>query len=522
MKQSLLCHLFQYRIKGTSLPAMAMLALVLLCKPGFATDTTKYINPVVAIVEPGHKLNGREHKKVRLVYFLTPGNRTVSLTSLLRPNAVTLDCKMHQRGDATFGSKNGQYAVKLDETPQNGHFMGMPYGGKDWIFHEAGVYDESLLRNVMAFHAQRQMGQWAPRTLYFEMFVIESKTGTGDSTYYANQLRAVINNPKAYYMGIHVNMEKIMAHKHRIDIPKFKYKDSLVGGLVVQMNQAAPGEYDNFSSLVLTQPVRLYEPKQDELNSTDSLAIMNWYLNSANNTGWGNNMQNQYLAYAIPCANGGAPCYPCPNDSINNLQKALWQTIRSQTDYQSFAVYFILAELARDPDGYHKSTFMYKTPDALGKPGKMHAGPLWDKNKSFGNTVLNEWSTPCGCNQTDTSYYADTTGWSYCMSSLSQSPVWWEVLMLDTAFCNTVKSTWKQYRSPGGILADSVLVNFVNTQAAYLTSTGAQQRHYSKWKGYQFSFDQNKTQLNTYLEKRLWWMDNHLNQLLSRTSGRKY
>jgi len=524
MKQHSLCHLFSYPIKGILPTAIALAAMLFLCKASVATGTPQYINPVVAIVEPGHKLKGRDPVKVRLVYMLTQGNKTVSLTTLQSGKAVTLDCVMHQRGDATFGSKNGQFAVKLDETPENSHFMGMPHGGSDWIFHEAGVYDESLLRNVMAFHAQRQMGQWAPRTLYFEMFVIESKKGVADSLFYATQLQAVINNPQLYYMGVHVNMEKIMAHKHRIDIPKFEYKDSLLGGLVVQMNQEAPGEYDNFPSLVLTQQARLYEPKKGKINSADSLAIMNWYVNTANNSGWGNNMQNQYLAYAIPCANGKAPCYPCPNDNIDSVQQPLWQSIRSQTDYQSFAVYFILAELARDPDGYHKSTFMYKTPDAPGKPGKMHAGPLWDKNKSFGNTVLSEFSTPCGCSQsvTDTSYYADTTGWSYCMSGLSQAPVWWEVLMLDTAFCNTVKSTWKQYRSPGGILADSVLVNFVNSQAAYLTTTGARQRHYDKWKGYRFSFDQNRTQLTIYLEKRLWWMDNHLDQLLSKTSGRRY
>lgn len=489
-----------------------------------APKPATYISPVVMILQPGDKLAGRNVKKVRLVYVVTPDTQTVSLTTLTGKGAVQVEGEIHQRGDATFGQPNGQYALKLKQEPSR-HFLGMPKGGKDWILHEAGDYDYSLIRNVMAFHAQRQMGQWAPRTRYFEMFVITEPNPKvkADAAYYSRQLKKVVSDPQKYYYGVHINMEKIKVEHHRIDIGKF-FNDTTTGNLgsfILQMNQAS-SEYFDLSSLALTQKARVYEPKKKDLSVQDSVAMNSWYLNTSGG-GWGGNMQSLYLNYALAkgCMTGNAPCYPCPSDSLNKVNAQLWNQVRKTTDYQSMAVYFLMAELARDPDGYHKSTFMYKTADVGNTPGKVHGGPMWDKNKSFGNPVLNEQSSVCGCKDSlPIVSYSDPHGWSYCMSALSQAPVWWETLLLDTLFCKVVKDTWSAYRASGGIFADHTLVQFVNQQATYLKQSGAAQRHYARWPS-AHNFNKQVDTLNYYLNARLKWMDANLDALLLKTSGYK-
>ena len=97
-------------------------------------------------------------------------------------------------------------------------------------------------------------------------------------------------------------------------------------------------------------------------------------------------------------------CYGCTDAAC------FFNKLKETTDIQSFVEYFLLNELVKDPDGYHKSTFMYKTADTCSSPsfvpgdtcsdadivpGKVFAGPLWDKNKSYGN-YGGSVATPCG------------------------------------------------------------------------------------------------------------------------------
>lgn len=522
MKHLLYCSKCCFSLLILALFTLSGIPVVQAQQKARVNDTIKYISPVVVILKPGDTLKGRDSEHVKLVYVVTPDAQTTKIDALLTRKAVMVEGLIHQRGDATFGQHNGQYAFKLKEEPER-HFLEMPKGGKDWILHEAGDFDHSLIRNVMAFHAQRQMGQWAPRTKYFEMFVITEPNlkVKADSAYYSRQLLKVVRNPQKYYYGVHINMEKIKVEHHRIDIGEFFYDTTTnaLGACIIQMNQES-NHYHNLPALTLTQRARVYEPKVGDISDAALNALKQWYLNTSGG-GWGGNMQTLYINYAKAngCMTGSAPCYPCPSDSLNKLNVALWDQVRKTTDYQSMAVYFLMAELARDPDGYHKSTFMYKTADVGTTLGKVHGGPMWDKNKSFGNKVLSEQGLACGCKDSlPMVNYSDTFGWSYCMSSLSQAPVWWETLLLDTQFCKVVKDTWSAYRAPGGIFADQALVQFVEQQATYLKQSGAAQRHYTRWPS-AYKFKTEVDNLEYYLGARLKWMDANLDALLLKTSG---
>lgn len=72
--------------------------------------------------------------------------------------------------------------------------------------------------------------------------------------------------------------------------------------------------------------------------------------------------------------------------------------IEKLIDVESFAKYFILAEITSDPDAYITSWFMYKD----GTDDKIHAGLAWDYDLAFGNRRWVEFAWPEG-------FYSPTT-----------------------------------------------------------------------------------------------------------------
>ncbi|MBP5512981.1 CotH kinase family protein [Candidatus Saccharibacteria bacterium] len=58
-----------------------------------------------------------------------------------------------------------------------------------------------------------------------------------------------------------------------------------------------------------------------------------------------------------------------------------YKEIEKLIDVESFAKYFIMAEITSDPDAYVTSWFMYKD----GMEDKIHAGLAWDYDAAFGN-----------------------------------------------------------------------------------------------------------------------------------------
>lgn len=159
--------------------------------------------------------------------------------------------------------------------------------------------------------------------------------------------------------------------------------------------------------------------------------------------------------------------------------------------------YFLLNELVKDPDGYHKSTFMFKTGDSLQGsnsiiPGKVFAGPLWDKNKSYGN-YGGDVTFPCP-DTIPSSQWADPVGFLYCAQQGGQAPWWWSVLLLSEEFKKTASDTWIAATKEGGILTAGAIGAYIDEQRSYLDDqpypndpgsigTGAIQRELKRWPG---------------------------------------
>lgn len=417
--------------------------------------------------------------------------------------AAHASIKMHVRGGSTRTNLKHQYSVKVKGTTSDDNpFMQMPYGGKDWVFNAPGVVDLTYIRNVLTFSLQNAMGQWAPRTKYFEMFqapevTVASWKNVDD--YFNQVLSLVENSPATYYFGLYINFEHINHEPNRVPLTSVDPKNGgTVPGFIMQLNGTV--DTTKFVALnangspPLTQPVEIYIPERDYFAKHASYVTVcqNWYFEDAS-SGWASNF---------------AALYPKPTGTLD------FTAIRASTDYASFATYFLLNELAQDPDGYHRSTYMFKQPDNGTTPGVVFAGPLWDKNKSYGNPNVSYSVT--GDNG-QTVHYQAGDGWSYDFQSGAQSSVWWHVLLYDTQFCQQVYTLWQTYYAT--VLAPDSLRSAVTKTAATLVEVGAPARDIARWG---WSNDDYATQvkaLSKYLNAQTKWINANLAALLAAKSG---
>lgn len=73
--------------------------------------------------------------------------------------------------------------------------------------------------------------------------------------------------------------------------------------------------------------------------------------------------------------------------SYNSIENALdggsWEELQKYADVESFARYYLISELSANPDCAVSSFYLYKNGDG----DVIHAGPIWDFDIGFGNTV---------------------------------------------------------------------------------------------------------------------------------------
>jgi len=507
----------------------ALLVQQLVAQPIATVAAPKcYANPVVVMIPVNSLHLSLDPKDTTEVMLYVVSVKDGKVDTIVKNNALVnyraYRARVHVRGDATALDPKKQFEVKLfDDKAQeetqlyagkhhhkkkhDDHFLDMKHNGKDWVFNDCGAVDLSLMRNIITFSTQSRMQQYSPQWKWFELFVC-------DSTASIQQMDSILQNN---YWGLYLNFDKILFNKHRVSQPYqyYSHKNSIYQhDAILQLNQASSKYYhlplNGSEPLIMTAGVQVYEPKKEDLkNRSDSAGIINginqWYYNSSatnDTSNWGGQMNNYYVRYLL-------------NANSDTSGKALARKhIHRITNYTSFAVYFLINELSKDPDGYHKSTFMVKAGNTC------YAGPLWDKNKSYGNLY----------NNPDTSFfYNRPSGWLFHDSSntinAAQAPVWWYVLLDDPQFCTTVWNTWTQHYSPNGALAYTTFKAMIDTQLVLLktpvsandTSAAALWRNNQCWANglnTPAAYAAQIAQLENYLSKRLLWMNANLPVLL--------
>lgn len=219
-----------------------------------------------------------------------------------------------------------------DVTNNNVSLLGMP-SENDWILN-ALAYDQTGMRDVLAYELSESIGQYASRRVYCEV---------------------VLNGN---YRGLYVFMEKIKADKGRVNIEKMDENcnstPEVTGGYITKADRA-----DN-DPLAWTMPSYLHD-----WWGTINTEFIHHYPKPSNITG----AQDNYIHDVF---NRLALASHSHNTSITS-------GITSIIDIPSFVDFMMMAEFTSNVDVYHLSTFFHKD-----RCGKLRAGPIWDYNLAFG------------------------------------------------------------------------------------------------------------------------------------------
>jgi subtilisin-like proprotein convertase family protein len=358
----------------------------------------------------------------------------------------------------------------------NASLLGMP-AESDWIL-SASYSDKTLMHNVLAYKLYRDMGRYAPRTVYCEL---------------------VLNGQ---YVGVYMLMEKIKRDNNRVNIAHLTTLENtgvnLTGGYIIKIDKitgnGGAGWTSPYPPVVNSAGQTIYfqyeYPKPDSITPQQQTYIQQ-YVDSFEDALASANFADTATGYRKYC------------------------------DENSFIDYFILNEISRNVDGYRLSTFLYK--DKIDNPGggKLVIGPPWDYDIAWHNAE-----------------YCDgqlTVGWAIqfgnvCGGDYWQLPTWWNRMFQDPLFRDHLKCRWNELRQ--NVLSDAAIMNWIDTTASYLND--GQTRNFITWPilgiyvwpnpvPIPSTYAGEITQLKNWILARLNWLDNYmpgnLNCIITGTEG---
>ena len=297
--------------------------------------------------------------------------------------------------------------------------FGMPEES-DWILF-ASYNEKSLMHNVLTMKLAREMGIYASRTQYVEVF---------------------INNQ---YMGVYVFMEKIKRAKGRVDISKLKEDDlkgdDITGGYIIKVDKTTGTTLGGWTSQYQNNNVgnnrTYYQYEAPKTITSQQKSYISNYFITAETALQGNNFRDKENGY------------------------------RKYFDTQSFIKLFLTNEIAKNVDGYRISTYFYKDKDSKG--GKIKAGPPWDYDLTYGNGNYCEGDSYRGF-----AYKFN----SVCPTDGYQVPFWWERMMEDSAFVRELGEEYAFQRQKGAFQLDKIN-KYIDSLTAQLQ--GPAFRNFQKW-----------------------------------------
>jgi hypothetical protein len=401
---------------------------------------------------------------------VTAGDRTVSWMYLLEAGEdgrVELNhytsfsgrIKINMRGSSslTFTKKGyGFHTIAEDDSNRKISLLGMPEE-HNWILH-GPFSDKSLMRNALSYSIGEDAGHYSPRTRFIELFL---HSGT-------SQLR------KSDYLGVYVLTERIKIAPGRVDLEELdSHHDSypeVSGGYIFKIDRLNSGE----SGFRTRRHNRFGFVRPDEATITNSQRnYLISYLDSLESALFGTNFRDPENGYA------------------------------KYLDVRSFIDMHLITELAKEIDGFRLSSFFYKD-----RQGKVHAGPLWDFNLSFGNAEYNQ------------GYL--TSGWYYSLlSDNDYSRGWYKRMFQDPDFTRQYRRRYQSLRLTA--FSEARLLGRINNYYDQLLE--AQKRNFERWDimGIYIwpnwfiaqTWQEEIAWMTDWVKQRLKWMDSQLGQPLT-------
>lgn len=240
-----------------------------------------------------------------------------------------------QINDQNLKIPKGQYSVKLLDKKNNdvdARILGMPLDS-EWVLY--GPYtDKTLIRNFLAYELAREIGMYAPRTIFAELYLDQTKDSITTNDYF----------------GLFLMIERIKPSPYKVNIHTMNpYTDTLPGleGGYIFKKDKPDEDMLVFSAYSKTEWMLVY-PKPKKATPVQ----VKWIT--------------KYV-YKFEEA-----LFQKNFDPVNGYAKYL--------DVSKFIDLMILNMLSKNADSYIFSTYYYKD-----KFGKIVAGPPWDYDLAWGN-----------------------------------------------------------------------------------------------------------------------------------------
>jgi len=325
------------------------------------------------------------------------------------------------RGKSSAGWPKKQYHLETWNEYNNDEdvsILGFP-PESDWILQ--GPYsDKSLMRNFLSYQWSNDMGRYAVRTRFIEMFV---NTGGGSIS-------------MSDYVGVYVLMEKIKRNRNRVNITELEPADNaeteITGGYILKIDKLDSDD-QTFRTNIGVRLTYVY-PKATEITPQQRSWIQG-YIRDLESALFG----------------------PDFTDPVDGYAKYI--------DIDSFIDHHILVELTKNIDGFRLSTYMFKD-----RGGKLNMGPAWDYNLSLGNADYYDGWNPQGW------YHEVANLWTPGHEGYP-SYEWYRRLFEDPEFELRYWDRWYSLRK--GVLSTEKLLGDIDMYAVLLDE--AQERNFSRW-----------------------------------------
>ena len=499
-------------------------------------DLAKFTSnlPLVIVNSFGTNLS-REARVEGAVQFVEAGRERATLTQSPSFSGRAL---LNVRGRASLRYPKNSFTVKtIDATGDAAtvSLLGLP-ADSDWVLY-APYPDKSLLRDVLAYELHADMGHWAPRAKFVEVFV--NRTGG--------------KLARRDYAGVYVLEERVKRGKERVDIAKLKPEDmaepDVTGGYIFKKDHTdsggGPMGGEGYGAGVVSQNTRAGFPTRPGGFPGDPKG----FLPPATTTrsfGSGSSSRSRvtpiytnHLGFAstrLPFMNRDA-VYRDEYDSVkdeeyfrttrtnqfyfvepdadeitavqkawlknhlNQLEAALYgpdfrdpaKGYRAFLDVDSFIDYHLLTEMTKNVDGFRFSVFYHKD-----RGGKVRADPVWDWNLSFGNANGKQGWLP--------------EYWLWPQLD-DKELTWYRRLFDDADFSQRYVDRFAQLRT--NVFATQKILARVDTMTASLAE--AQKRNYERWpilgrainpNWFIFSsYEEEVGWVKKFIEARLNWME---------------
>ena len=325
---------------------------------------------------------------------------------------------MNVRGQSTAELDKKPYKLETwdeDDRDKRVPLLGFP-PDSDWVLHNPHT-DKTFMRNVLVYQWSNDMGHYAPRTRFIELFM--------------NEDGGPIGGPGSTdYQGVYVLMEKIKRGAARADIEELRPTDAtepdVTGGYIIRHDKNRPeAEFWTWAGRWF-----YVEPSDVEITTPQKEYI-----------------EDYIEAFETVLQGGGFA------DPVNGYAKYI--------DVESFIDHDFCSEITREVDAYTFSTYVTKD-----RGGKLVMAPEWDYNWSMGNNDYSGWGLTL---HHTGGWHREGGGWEYR---------WHARLMEDPEYLLNYADRWFHLRET--VLSDAGIAQTMDAHYALLNAEAAG-RNFSRW-----------------------------------------